>query len=156
MNPTWLVQPMDSKHRAAGNPVIVRSRTPEGARRFARQWRRVTGQPRPAYFAVQVYHPERDPALRPYLRAGSPGQVAAPPMVASAAAAPGAGLAAVVRAASREDEGRWVVVTGPGTNDQAVVGSYRTMLGAARARAEWGADADIMLRLDNGDLTTEF
>ena len=51
----------------------------------------------------------------------------------------------------------WVVVTGAGTEEEAIVGEARSMALAIQFKAELhDSTADVMRRLPTGELTTEF
>ena len=51
----------------------------------------------------------------------------------------------------------WVVVTGTGTDEEAIVGEARSMALAIQFKAELhDLTADVMRRLPSGELTTEF
>lgn len=51
----------------------------------------------------------------------------------------------------------WVVVTGAGTDEEAIVGEARSMALAIHFKAELhDSTADVMRRLPTGELTTEF
>lgn len=51
----------------------------------------------------------------------------------------------------------WVVVTGAGTDEEAIVGEARSMALAIQFKAELhDSTADVMRRLPTGELTTEF
>ena len=51
----------------------------------------------------------------------------------------------------------WVVVTGAGTDEEAIVGEARSMALAIQCKAELhDSTADVMRRLPTGELTTEF
>ena len=51
----------------------------------------------------------------------------------------------------------WVVVTGAGTDEEAIVGEARSMTLAIQFKAELhDSTADVMRRLPTGELTTEF
>jgi hypothetical protein len=51
----------------------------------------------------------------------------------------------------------WVVVTGAGTDEEAIVGEARSMALAIQFKAELhDSNADVMRRLPTGELTTEF
>jgi hypothetical protein len=51
----------------------------------------------------------------------------------------------------------WVVVTGAGTDEEAIVGEARSMALAIQFKAELhDSTADVMRRLPTGELTTEY
>jgi hypothetical protein len=51
----------------------------------------------------------------------------------------------------------WVVVTGAGTDEEAIVGEARSMALVIQFKAELhDSTADVMRRLPTGELTTEF
>ena len=51
----------------------------------------------------------------------------------------------------------WVVVTGAGTDEEAIVGEACSMALAIQGKAELhDSTADVMRRLPTGELTTEF
>lgn len=51
----------------------------------------------------------------------------------------------------------WVVVTGAGTDEEAIVGEARSMALAIQFKADLhDPTADVMRRLPSGELTTEF
>ena len=50
----------------------------------------------------------------------------------------------------------WVVVIRPGQDDEDIWADFPSYRLAVKALAEVGEKADVMKRLDNGQLTTEF
>ncbi len=50
----------------------------------------------------------------------------------------------------------WVIVTNPGTDEEDVWADFPTYRAAVATLADADEGADIMKRLDSGELTTEF
>lgn len=50
----------------------------------------------------------------------------------------------------------WVIVTNPGTDEEDIWGDFPTYRAAVAALAEAEDGADVVRRLDDGTLTTEF